>query len=180
MFCLQGLHLFILVHHIYRDHITLDMWESGHDSHMSSVIWSRYIWWTGIKSWRPCKQNILFYCRIIKSMSWLSHKFPFSRMLLLQCRIYHCAYVCLSTGPRCPGGGIHLPAKHFFTMNFCLCGAIWNILNIPNFPEHLWCSSTHKHNGKSGTGGVASWRKETWLYSYTAWLSRKEVIFFHD
>jgi hypothetical protein len=28
--------------------------------------------------------------------------------------------VCLSTGP-------HLPAKTFFTMDFCLCGAILNL-----------------------------------------------------
>jgi hypothetical protein len=40
--------------------------------------------------------------------------------------IYHCAYVCLNTGPRWPGG-THLPAKKYFTMDFCLCGAILNL-----------------------------------------------------
>jgi len=34
--------------------------------------------------------------------------------------------VCLSTGPRWPGGP-HLPAKNNFTMDFCLCGAILNL-----------------------------------------------------
>ena len=38
-----------------------------------------------------------------------------------KCRIYHCAYVCLSTGPRWPGGA-YLPA-----MDFCLFGAILNL-----------------------------------------------------
>ena len=34
--------------------------------------------------------------------------------------------MCLSTGPRWPGGP-HLPANIFFTMDFCLCGAILNL-----------------------------------------------------
>ena len=50
----------------------------------------------------------------------------------IQCRIYHCAKVCLSTGPRWPGGG-HFPAKTFVTMNFCLCGAILNLKAFLNF-----------------------------------------------
>ena len=32
----------------------------------------------------------------------------------IQCRIYHCAYVCLSTGPRWPGRGAHIPSKETF------------------------------------------------------------------
>ena len=34
--------------------------------------------------------------------------------------------LCLSTWPHWPGegGGPHLPANIFFTMDFCLCGAI--------------------------------------------------------
>ena len=42
-----------------------------------------------------------------------------------QCRIYHCAWVCLSTSPVCQGvaGIIFLP-KCFFTMDFCLCSLI--------------------------------------------------------
>ena len=32
----------------------------------------------------------------------------------------------LSTGPRWPGGP-HLPANNYFTMEFCLCGAILNL-----------------------------------------------------
>ena len=43
-----------------------------------------------------------------------------------KCRICHCAYVCLSTGPRWPGGLIFLP-KNIFTMDFCLFGAILNL-----------------------------------------------------
>ena len=31
----------------------------------------------------------------------------------------------------------HLLVKFFFTVDFCLCGAILNILTIPNFPEHV-------------------------------------------
>ena len=42
--------------------------------------------------------------------------------------IYHCAYVCLSTWTRWPGGRGHLPAKKKnFTMDFCFCGAILNL-----------------------------------------------------
>ena len=41
----------------------------------------------------------------------------------LQCRIYHCTYVC--TGP-C----LH---ANFFTMDFCLCGAILNLKAFLNF-----------------------------------------------
>ena len=38
-----------------------------------------------------------------------------------QCGIYHCAYVCLSTGP-------HLPANKYFTIDFCfICGVILNL-----------------------------------------------------
>ena len=43
-----------------------------------------------------------------------------------QCRINHCAYVCLSTGPRWPERP-HLLANQNFTMDFCLCGAILNL-----------------------------------------------------
>ena len=47
-------------------------------------------------------------------------------VLYSKCRIYHCAYVCLSTGPRWPGVLIFLP-KNIFTMDFCLFGAILNL-----------------------------------------------------
>jgi hypothetical protein len=45
MFCLQGLQFFMLAHHIYRDHITLDMCESGHGFDNSAV--KQYVLLTG-------------------------------------------------------------------------------------------------------------------------------------
>ena len=43
-----------------------------------------------------------------------------------QCRIYHCAYVCICRGPCWPEGP-HFPANKIVTMDFCLCGAILNL-----------------------------------------------------
>ena len=67
--------------------------------------------------------------------------------------------LCLSTGPRWPGGLSSFPKK-FFTMDFCLCGAILNlsdlkqrnISTIPKFPEHVCLTACVGLPGLSPSG----------------------------
>ena len=75
---------------------------------------------------------LLFYCLSFFDLRFLITPLVSAYLSLYlqhsQCLIYYCAQVCLSTGPRWPGGGgIFLPKCFFFTMDLCLCGAILNL-----------------------------------------------------
>ena len=67
--------------------------------------------------------------------------------------------ICLSTGPRWPGG-ISSFQKKFFTMDFCLCGGILNlsdlkqrnISTIRKFPEHVCLTACVGLPGLSPSG----------------------------
>ena len=74
-------------------------------------------------------QDFAEHCLSFCSFSF-GHCIVFNlRRSITQCLIYHCVYVCLSTGSRWTGRLILLPNVFFFlfAMDYCLCASILNL-----------------------------------------------------
>ena len=76
MFCLQGLQFFMLAHHIYRDHITLDMCESGHGFDNSAV--KQYVLLTGSPALYTGPSYISgpYYTGHVRVRAWIALDLP--------------------------------------------------------------------------------------------------------